>query len=225
MKGRDDRMGLDHDDFMELFDQWAPTYDETVFRTEPADGFERYQEVLARVADLAGAGPGISVLDVGTGTGNLARLLAEKGAHVLAVEPSAAMRAEAERKLPGIPVLEGQFLALPAADSTFDAAVSTYAFHHLPDPDKLRGAAELLRVVKPGGRIVLGDVAWADEGARLAMLRRFAAEGKHDLVKEIEEEYYPTIGLLVSAFAALGCTVYVEQLTDWVWVLAARKRA
>jgi hypothetical protein len=56
------------------------------------------------------------------------------------------------------------------------------------------------------------------------MIRRFEAAGKADLVREIEEEYYPTVGLLTSIFAALGCSVYLEQWTDWVWVLAARKR-
>jgi putative AdoMet-dependent methyltransferase len=218
-------MGLGHAEFMALFDQWAPTYDDTVFRSEPVDGFERYEEVLERVADLAGAAPGAHVLDVGTGTGNLALRLQRRRASVVAVEPSDAMRAEAQRKLREVPVLAGTFLALPAADATFDAAVSTYAFHHLTDADKAVGAAELLRVLKPGGRVVIGDIAWADDGARLAMLRRFEAEGKQELVQEIKEEYYPTLGLLVSIFAALGCSVFVEQLTDWVWVLAARKRA
>ncbi|MDF2629421.1 MAG: SAM-dependent methyltransferase [Symbiobacteriaceae bacterium] len=218
-------MGLGHSDFMAMFDQWAPTYDATVFQAEPADGFERYQEVLARVAELAGAAPGRTVLDVGTGTGNLAQVLADRGATVLAVEPSAAMRQEARQKLgDAVPVLEGQFLDLPVPAGGVDAVVSSYAFHHLTDDAKVQGAKEMLRVLRPGGVVVLGDIAWADEAARQAMIRRFKAAGKPDLVQEIEEEYYPTIGLLTSIFASLGCSVYVEQWTDWVWVIAARKR-
>lgn len=217
-------MGLDHADFMAIFDQWAPTYDQTVFAATPHDGFENYTEVLERVADLAGAGHGVRVLDVGTGTGNLALVLARRGAQVMAVEPSAEMRQVAQAKLGHIPVLEGQFLALPLPDGSQDAVVSTYAFHHLDDERKALGARELLRVLRPGGRIVLGDVAWASEEARSAMLRRFAQEGKWDLVKEIEEEYYPQIGLLTSIFAAAGCSVYIEQINDWIWILVARKR-
>lgn len=224
-EGGEDLMGLGHADFMAIFDQWAPTYDDTVSQREPADGFERYQEVLQRVAELAGAAPGRSVLDVGTGTGNLALELVSRGALVTAVEPSAAMRQQARQKLRDVSVLEGQFLDLPLAGGSFDAAVSSYAFHHLTDDAKVEGAREMLRILKPGGVIVLGDVAWADEAARQAMIRRFARAGKGDLVREIEEEYYPTIGLLTSIFAAQGCSVYVEQWTDWVWVLAARKRA
>jgi putative AdoMet-dependent methyltransferase len=214
-------MGLGHEDFVAAFDAWAPTYDATVFAPEPADGFEAYTAILGRVAELAGAGPGRTILDVGTGTGNLARVLLDRGADVVAVEPSAGMRAEAVRKLGRVPVRDGQFLALPVPDGAFDAVVSTYAFHHLPDPDKARGAAEMLRAVKPGGRIVLGDIAWADLAARDAMIRRFQAAGRADLVAEIETEYYPTIGLLTEIFAARGCRVYVEQATDWVWILVA----
>lgn len=216
-------MGLCHHDFMALFDQWAPSYDDTVFRSEPADGFEDYARVLERVVELSGAGPGRAVLDVGSGTGNLARLLFESGAAVTAVEPSGEMRRIAGEKLPAVPVLDGQFLALPVGDETQDAVVSTYAFHHLDDRQKTVGAREMLRVLRSGGRVVLGDIAWADEAARAAMVRRFEQEGKLDLVREIEEEYYPLIGLLVSIFAALGCSVYVERLNDWVWVLVARK--
>jgi ubiquinone/menaquinone biosynthesis C-methylase UbiE len=216
-------MGLSHQDFMALFDQWAPTYDQTVYSPVPADGFENYQEVLLRVAELAGSAPGVAVLDVGTGTGNLAKVVQKKGARVTAVEPSAAMRAIAQQKLGDVPVLDGHFLSLPVPDGSQDAVVSTYAFHHLTDEQKREGAREMLRVLKPGGRVVIGDVAWADEGARQAMIRRFTAEGKMDLVKEIEEEYYPTIGVLTTVFAAEGCSVYVEQVNDWVWVLVARK--
>lgn len=218
-------MGLCHADFMRIFDSWAPTYDDTVYARTPADGFEDYQEVLERVVQLAGAAPGSAVLDVGTGTGNLARVLQRNGARVTAVEPSAEMRRVAGAKLPGVAVLNGQFLDLPVPTESQDAVVSTYAFHHLTDGEKLRGAREMLRVLKSGGRIVLGDVAWAHGEARQAMIDRFRGDGRLDLVREIEEEYYPTVGTLTAVFAGLGCTVYVQQMNEWVWVLAARKGA
>ena len=216
-------MGLTHADFMTLFDQWAGTYDATVYQSKAADGFEDYQAVLDRVVQLAGAGPCAAVADVGSGTGNLAAALLQAGARVTAVEPSREMRRIAAEKLGAVPVLDGHFRAIPAADSQFDAVVSTYAFHHLTDIEKAAGARELLRVLRPGGRVVLGDIAWANEASRLAMIRRFQVEGKHELVREIEEEYYPMVGLLVSLFAAEGSAVYLEQMNDWVWVLAAHK--
>lgn len=216
-------MGLGHSDFMELFDHWADTYDQTVFATVPADGFENYSEVLDRVAALAGAGPEVALLDVGTGTGNLARTLADLGARVTAVEPSEVMRRVAQSKLGQTPVLAGQFLALPVDDGSQDSVVSTYAFHHLTEPAKELAATELLRVLRPGGRVVIGDYAWADSAARDRMVERFLAERRLDLVQEIQDEYYPTIGLLTTLFATRGCSVYVEQVNDWVWILMAQK--
>lgn len=217
-------MGLEHADFMAIFDQWAPTYDATVFAATPHDGFENYTEVLERVANLAGARPGARVVDVGTGTGNLAQVLLQRGAQVTAVEPSSEMRRIASAKLGSVPVLDGHFLSVPLPPGSQDAVVSTYAFHHLTDERKALGARELLRVLRPGGRVVLGDIAWASGEARAGMISRFAQEGKWDLVKEIQEEYYPQIGTLTAIFATAGCAVYVEQVNDWVWLLVASKR-
>ncbi len=216
-------MGLSHAEFMKVFDEWAPTYDETVYREEPVDGFERYEEVLERVADLAEVNPGAAVLDVGAGTGNLSRVLLRRGGVVTCVEPSAAMRRVAREKLGRVPVLDGHFLALPVADASQDAVVTSYALHHVPDAAKQDAVREMLRVLRPGGRIAIGDVAWADEGSRSVMIRRCLAEGKPDLAREILEEYYPTVSLLTTIFARLNCPVYLERMTDWVWVLQARK--
>jgi len=216
-------MGMGHADFMEIFDRWAGTYDQTVYASVPADGFENYAQVLERVATLAGAGPGVSLLDVGTGTGNLAQALVDLGAKVTAVEPSEEMRRVAQAKLGQTPVLAGQFLALPVDAGTQDGVVSTYAFHHLNDATKELAAAELLRVLRPGGRVVIGDYAWADAAAKDRMVDRFRTERRLDLVQEIQDEYYPTVGLLTTLFASRGCSVYVEQINEWVWIMMAQK--
>jgi ubiquinone/menaquinone biosynthesis C-methylase UbiE len=53
---------------------------------------------------------------------------------------------------------EGRSTALPYADASFDLVLSTLFFHHLPDDSKRETAAELVRVLRPGGRVVVGDV-------------------------------------------------------------------
>lgn len=214
-------MPLTHEDFMELFDKWAPTYDQTVF-SNTADGFERYEQILDRIADLAGIGAGASVVDVGAGTGNLSLLLQRRGCRVTAVEPSAAMRDLARRKLGRrVKMADGHFRNLPVADGSQHAVVSTYAFHHLNDTEKAMAVGELLRVLRPGGKVVLGDVAWASDEARERFVQELRRAGKHQEVREIAEEYYTTVGVLTSIFAANGCSVYVERLTDWVWAVVA----
>jgi ubiquinone/menaquinone biosynthesis C-methylase UbiE len=53
---------------------------------------------------------------------------------------------------------EGRSTALPYADASFDLVLSTLFFHHLPDDAKRQTADELVRVLRPGGRLVVGDL-------------------------------------------------------------------
>lgn len=72
---------------------------------------------------------------------------------------------------------------------------------------------------------MIGDIAWADETARQQMIDRFVRQGKLDLVREMEEEYYPLIEVLRTMFQEGGFQVTVRQMTDWVWVLRGVKEA
>ncbi|MET7398661.1 class I SAM-dependent methyltransferase [Dactylosporangium sp. NPDC005572] len=115
---------------------------------------------LARDA-AALAGPGAAVLDVGTGPGvlpdELARLRPDLT--VAAVDPARAMVAAAGRRLTGhggrARVTEGTAEALPFPDGSFDLVVSSLSLHHWADP--AAAAPELVRVLRPGGRICLYD--------------------------------------------------------------------
>lgn len=120
--------------------------------------------------DLFGAGfylqglPGLldetwTVGDLGCGTGHVAASLAPFVAQVIAVDGSEAMLAEARRRLAGcdnVQVLHGDMEALPMEDATLDAAVVALVLHHLPDPG--RALAEMARVMRPGGRILVIDM-------------------------------------------------------------------
>lgn len=209
-------------DFVELFDQWAPTYDQFVENRE-AEVFEGYEEILTAVTDLVGGRPGEWVLEVGSGTGNLAAQLRKAGYLVIGVEPSPEMRRQSRRKLPDTPVVAGHFLHLPVPDGTYRAAVSTYAFHHLTDDEKPRSARELLRAVQPGGRVIVADIAYEHELARQRLFARLRKDGRDDLLSELEAEYYTTIGTLSRCFIDQGCQVQVHRLTDWVWAIVAAK--
>lgn len=209
-------------DFIELFNQWAPTYDSFIQNRE-AEVFEGYDEILTAVTDLVGGRPGDWVVEVGSGTGNLTERLSKAGYLVVGVEPSPEMRRHYRRKLPDTPVVAGHFLHLPVADSAFRAAVSSYAFHHLTDDEKAHSAMELLRVVAPGGRVIVADIAYEHEVARQRLFARLETEGRRDLLDELEAEYYTTVGVLSECFSSKGCTVSVHRLTDWVWAVVANK--
>lgn len=132
------------------------------------EAFYRSRDVRRRRALAEGAldaQPGDSVLDVGCGPGfyvlDLLDQVGDEGA-VTGVDPSAAMLAIARRQVgerPNATLIEGQATQLPVGDAAFDRALSVQVFEYLPDvPAAL---AELMRVVRPGGRVVLWDIDWS----------------------------------------------------------------
>jgi SAM-dependent methyltransferase len=92
------------------------------------------------------------VADVGAGTGKLTRQLRERGLDVIAVEPSAGMREELRRAVPGVRVLAGTAEQIPLADGTVDVVIVAQAWHWV-DPE--RAVPEVARVLAPGGRLAL----------------------------------------------------------------------
>lgn len=99
-------------------------------------------------------GPGGTVLDIGTGSGNRALVLARAGYRVTAVEPDAAEAALARRQLGGwVDVRECAIEALPASEAGYDGAVLSHVLEHLADPDAtLRATRQRLRL---GGALVV----------------------------------------------------------------------
>ena len=122
----------------------------------------------ARAADLAAVGPGDRVLDVATGTGDLAIELARRvapGGEVVGTDFSENMLALARRKASGRPAPPvgapvrfewGNALELPYADGGFAAATVGFGARNFDDLD--RGLAEMARVVRPGGRVVVLEI-------------------------------------------------------------------
>ncbi|MBY8877324.1 class I SAM-dependent methyltransferase [Actinacidiphila acidipaludis] len=106
---------------------------------------------------------GLRVADVGSGTGIATRLLRERGADVVAVEPGDAMASECRRVLPDVPIVRGDGNALPLAGSSQD--LITYA-QSWQWTDTGRSVPEALRVLLPGGALAIWwnttafDVPW-----------------------------------------------------------------
>jgi SAM-dependent methyltransferase len=111
--------------------------------------------VLGDVTATATTGATGRVVDVGAGTGAMARLLVDRARQVMAVEPDARMRTVLAANVPGATVLEGRGEAIPLEDASADAVVVSSAWHWM-DPGPT--TAEVARVLRPGG--VLG-VVWS----------------------------------------------------------------
>jgi ubiquinone/menaquinone biosynthesis C-methylase UbiE len=129
-----------------------------------AAALARDGSVKSRVVEMARIERGERVLDVGCGTGTLAIAAARAAPEVqvsgLDADPAILSRARDKAGAAGLSVAfdEGMSTALPYADASFDAVLSTLFFHHLPDGDKHRTARELVRVLRPGGRLVVADL-------------------------------------------------------------------
>jgi demethylmenaquinone methyltransferase/2-methoxy-6-polyprenyl-1,4-benzoquinol methylase len=109
-----------------------------------------------RAVDLAAVGPGSSALDVATGTGDLAIELARRGADVIGSDFSDEMLVHAREKAPEVRFEWGNALELPYEDNRFDAATVGFGARNFSDLE--RGVAEMARVVRPGGRVVILEI-------------------------------------------------------------------
>jgi ubiquinone/menaquinone biosynthesis C-methylase UbiE len=120
----------------------------------------KFKELVIRAADVR---PGDRLLDVGCGTGTLLQLAgrAQPGAELVGMDADARILEMARRKLAASGIQasldEGLASSLPYADETFDRVVSTLMLHHLPRAEKENMLRESLRVLRPGGRAIVGD--------------------------------------------------------------------
>jgi SAM-dependent methyltransferase len=107
------------------------------------------------------------VLDLGAGTGKLTTRLVERGLHVIAVDPIAEMLDMLRTALPETPALLGSAEQIPLPDDSVDAVLVAQAWHWF---DSDRAAAEIARVLRPGGRL---GVLWNTRDERLGWVKDF----------------------------------------------------
>lgn len=139
--------------------RWASTYDLAVNITTLGQA-RRLRRMTVKQALIH---PGNSVLDVGCGTGEVTLLAKTHAKHgsVYGIDPAPEMiavaRKKAARKRLDIDFRAGVIEALPFPDASLDVVTSSLMMHHLPENLKVHGLAEIYRVLKPGGRLLIAD--------------------------------------------------------------------
>ena len=150
-----------------LFDRSAEHYDRACGIMSFGSGRGYRREALGR----AGLRPGMHVLDVGTGTGLLAREIAHllgSSGRLVGLDPSWNMMAAGRREL-DLRFVQGLGERLPFRDSRFDLVTMGYALRHVPDLDQ--AFREYHRVLKPGGRLLLLEITRPASTLGLALAR------------------------------------------------------
>lgn len=127
-----------------------------------ARGYDRTNSVLSvgnaalwRIATVKAVDPqrGERILDIAAGTGTSAAALAASGADVVALDFSAGMVAEGRRRHPEMTFVQGDAEKLPFGDGEFDAVTISFGLRNVQRPEV--ALAEMHRVLKPGGRVVI----------------------------------------------------------------------
>ena len=197
------------------FDLWADGYDEAtgISDEENTYPFAGYREVLGNIYRTIMEKPDAVVLDIGFGTGVLTAKLYANGCTIYGQDFSARMIELASEKMPGAHLYQGDFkqgLAEPLRGRRYDFIVATYSLHHLTDDQKIAFLHNLLGRLNPGGRILIGDVAFENR-MQLEQCREEAGsewdEEEYYFVAEELKREFPAI-----AFAKVSCCAGVISL-------------
>jgi demethylmenaquinone methyltransferase/2-methoxy-6-polyprenyl-1,4-benzoquinol methylase len=180
----------------------------------------------SRAADLAGVGPGDRVLDVATGTGDLAIELAGRvapGGGVVGTDFSEKMLELARAKAPALRFEWGNALQLPYADGEFAAATVGFGARNFDDLE--RGLAEMARVVRPGGRVVVLEITTPTRPP-LSTFYRLWFDRVVPLIGRVagDPEAYSYLPNSVKRFPGpegLAAAMARAGLTDIRWILTA----
>lgn len=214
------------------FDLWADGYDRDVAASD-AEGtypFAGYHALLGRIyrAVREGVPTGGAVLDVGFGTGTLLKRLYDDGYNVTGIDFSESMIEAAKAKMmigipDGVPYgaesvnsrrraearlfLHDLGAGLPDAvlEGRFDAIIATYALHHLEETAHSAMLAALFRLLKPGGLLLVGDVAFAGEAERNACRVKYGEAWDDAEFYPAYEVYRQSLGVPITFEAVSHC--------------------
>ncbi|MFA1549700.1 class I SAM-dependent methyltransferase [Actinomadura chokoriensis] len=132
-------------------------------------GFARLtRHLVGPLLDAAGVTAGTRFLDVGTGPGFVSQEAVRRGARAAAVDAEEGMAETARRNVPGLDVRVAVLPEVPFEDASFDAVAGNFVINHVGDPHA--AIVELMRVLRPGGRLALSCWVMPGSGA-LAIVR------------------------------------------------------
>lgn len=188
-------LGKDPQQVAAMFDAVAPEYDKTNDILSLGQVY-LWRRMLNRAA---GVGPGSRVLDVAAGTGTSSVALMETGAEVVALDLSEGMIQVGKQRHPEVEFVQGSATDLPFEDDSFDAVTITFGLRNIDDVEE--ALREMVRVVRPGGVVLVCEFSVANEAVRVF----------HDAYLKF---IAPTLARLTSP-AGVAYDYLSESILDW----------
>jgi putative AdoMet-dependent methyltransferase len=185
-----------------------------------------YAELLDWVIQTADTDADSVVLDLGTGTGNLAQRL-PAFRQLICVDISKEMLQLAQEKLAavtGVRYVEADLLEFfERTGSHFDAIISTYAIHHLTETEKPLLFEKIAQRLQPGGIAVFGDLMFENAAACERYLEYCRNTARAELADAIEDEFFWNVESACQHLRRLGLDPNTRRFSDLSWGIAATK--
>lgn len=196
-------------------DPWAEDYDQDV--QNPFDSIRQgYDACLRWVAQQANLQVRDDVLELGSGTGNLTTLLMPYKT-LTCVDISSEMTRVAREKVTGdVRFVQADVLEHlhQQAEASVDKMVSTYTLHHLTETEKTTFLQQVKRVLRSGGRLVVGDLMVADEVARAEKVAHYLQQADKSTAHALEEEFFWHLDTTTKTLDELGFTYNIQRLSS-----------
>ncbi len=193
----------------ELFDQWADSYDDIIKTWSDSFPFKGYLRILNRIVAIANPCPSMRILDVGIGTGNLAKKFTDIGCETWGIDYSKRMLQLATEKVPKAKLLQMDIrnkwpkeLELP-----FDRIVSAYVLHHFKLEEKVQISNRIMKdLLASEGIFIVGDISFQTQKEFYDNREKYSQEWD-------DTEYYWSADLFIERMAKEGYSVEYEQIS------------
>lgn len=205
----------------EELDLWANDYDETVLRLSHQYPFDGYYESLNAIYEkvMKENTDSCKILDVGFGTGLLTEKFYKQDFEIYGIDFSSKMVEIAQSKMPNAHFIPFDFhdgLPEEFVDITFDVIVSTYAFHHLFDFEKIQYIETLYQNLKKNGTMYILDISFLTQADMEACEEKYSEDWDYS-------EVYTTKEFLIPELERLGMRSTYTQMSSCAGLLEIRK--
>lgn len=191
---------------------WADGYGGEIHLLDDRDEYPvaGYAKLLAEVYEMVRSSDAEKVLDIGFGTGILTRKLYADGYEISGIDASEQMVLAGRECMPNAKFVVADYsfgMPLDFVNTTFDMIISTYAFHHLDYYEKAALIRELLHLLREGGKLIIGDLAFSSEKELKELRSRhrenWLYEDQYIVYSEIEKDFGNTEWRKISGCAGI----------------------